>query len=87
MELRVLDHALQHRGQHRLDVRVLRQFLECLLQEVVELLLEHLDVAAARAHGHRRVTIVQQREQQMFERHVLVTPFDSLADGELERRL
>ena len=86
VELRVLNHALQHRRQRGLNVLLLDLFVG-LGDEVVELLLELLDVAAARADDVDDVAVVQQREQQVLEGDVLVPPADGLVDGELETGL
>ena len=53
VQLRVLHDPLQHGGQHRLHLGVIRQLLERPVHEVVELLAENVDVAAAGADDAR----------------------------------
>ena len=52
--------------------------------KVVELLLQHLDVAAALADDIGNLAIVQQRVEQMLDRHVLVAPLDRVVEREFK---
>ena len=87
MQLRVLNDALQHRRQHRLHIRIVRKLLQRAVHEIVELLLELVDVAAAFADGFRRLAIVQERVEHVLERHVLVAAGDRVVQRELESLL
>ncbi len=57
------------------------------IHEVIELLFQLLDVAAAFADHLRRLAVVKQRVEQVLERDVLVTALDRVVQRELERFL
>ena len=84
MQLRVLHDALQHRREHRLHLDVVGQLFERLAQEVVELLLEEVDVAAAVAHDRGDLAVVQEREEEMLDGDVLVAALERGVEGEFE---
>ncbi len=75
--LRVLGHLLA-RGVHGLHL---------LGEELFEVAHQRLGVAAALADDVARRLLVQQRVQQVFQRHVLVAPLDRLHRGDVERGL
>jgi hypothetical protein len=84
VELRVLDHALKHGREHRLDGGVLLHARVGFLDELIELRLELLDLPATRADDVRHLAVVQQSEEQVLDRDVLVPPPDGFVDGEFE---
>ena len=84
VKLCVLHDALEHGGEHRLDLGVIGELFERPVHEIVELLLELRNVAAAGVDDLDDVAVVQQGVEQMLERHVLVAPFHRLVEGEFE---
>ena len=87
VQLRVLHDALQHGREDRLDLDVVGHLLDGLGQEVVELLLEEVAVAAAVAHDRGHLAVVQQREEEVLDGDVLVAALERLVEGEFESLL
>jgi hypothetical protein len=61
--------------------------LQFLFEELFQLLRQRLGVAAAVADDLGRRALVQQRVEEVFERHVLVPSFDRLHRGEIQSLL
>ncbi len=87
LEERVLDGALEGRGVLGQRVARSRHALHLLFEELLQLACERLGVAAAVADDLRGRAVVQQRVEEMFERHVLVAPLDRLHRGEVQSLL
>ena len=81
---RVLDDALEGGGVFRQRLARRGHALQLLAQEALKLFNQRLDVAAALAHDLAGRALVQQRVEQVFERHVLVPPLDRLHRGEVQ---
>ena len=71
----------------RLDLGIVRKLFERTVHEVVELLAQDVDVAAAGADALADVAVVQQGVEKMFERHVFVAALQRFIQGELKRLL
>ena len=78
----VLQHALKHGGLLRHLLARRGQLLKLFAEKLLDLGFQALNVPAAPADGVARRAVVQQREQQMFERNVFVTPPDRFIDGD-----
>jgi hypothetical protein len=87
LEQRVLDDALE--GGRVLGQRVARggHGFELLVEERLQLAHERLGAPAAVAQDVGRRLVVEQRVEEVFERHVLVPPLDRLHRREVERFL
>jgi hypothetical protein len=71
---RALDHALEAGRWLRIVGAIHDQIVELAVDVFDEVPLQSVDVDIACAHHRRGVLIVGQRQQQMFERRVLVVP-------------
>lgn len=69
---RALDHALEPGGRLRIIGAVRHQVFEFGLEVVDEARPQLVEIDAAGSHHRRRVRVVDQRQQQMFERRVLM---------------
>jgi hypothetical protein len=84
VQLGVLHDALEHGREHRLDVFVLGQGLELLVHEIVELLLQQFHVPAASGDDVRHLAVVEEREEEVLERDVLMPAPHGVGEGEFE---
>ena len=84
---RALQHPLERQRLVRAGLLVLGQRVDLLGEEALELAAELLDVAAALGDGVGSARVIEDREQQVLERQVLVAARAGVLDGALERRL
>ncbi len=67
-----VNHPLEARGRLRLAMGIGNQARELIVEISQELVAQHIEIDRAGAHHRRRVAIVDEREQQMFERGIFV---------------
>jgi len=84
---RVLQHPVKGQGLARLDDLVAGDLLEVFAEEALEIALEGVDMPSAAPDDLDAALIVQQCEQEVFDRHIGVTPMDGLAIGRLQGQL
>ena len=72
MDHRALDHALETRGRLGVVGAVGDQVLEFGLEIIDEAGAQLVEIDAAGAHDGRRIRVIDQREQKVFERRILV---------------
>jgi hypothetical protein len=78
MDHRALDHALKAGGRLRIFARLDDKVLEFAVEILDQIALQFLDIDVAGAHDRRRVLVVEQCKQQMFERRIFVMAFIGL---------
>ena len=67
-----VNHPLEACGRLRLAMRIGHQARELVVEIGHELVAQHIEIDRAGAHHRRRVAVVDQRQQQMFERGIFV---------------
>ena len=72
MNHRALDHALEARGRLGVVGAVRHQIFELGFEIIDETGAQLVEIDAAGAHDRGRIGIIDQRQQQMFERRILV---------------
>ena len=81
---RALQHALERERLIGAGLLAFGQLLDLFVEEALELAAQLLDVAAALGDDVGAARIVEDRQQQVLERQVLVTPAADVIDGALE---
>ena len=84
---RALQHALERERLVGPGLLALGQLVDLLVEEALELAAQLLDVAAALGDDVGAARIVEDRQQQVLERQVLVAPAADVVDGALQRGL
>ena len=85
---RVLEHAVEGQGLPALDRLVAGHRLEVLVEEALERVASAREICApAWRRISRAALVVQQRVEQVLDRHVGVAPRDGLAKRRLQRQL
>ena len=85
MDRRPLHHPLEPRGRLRVTRPVGRQARQILIEEFGQITAQAFDVHAAGAQNGRRIGIIKQAQQQMFERGVFMLAFRRQAQRAMER--
>ena len=87
MNDRALDHALEAGGRLGVLIGIRDQVLELAFQVSHEAAAQLLQIDIAGAHHRGRVLVVHERQQQVLERCVFVTPLIGEGQGTMERLL
>ena len=85
MDRRALHHALEARGGFRIAGPVRRETGEILVEKFGEIGAKLVDIHAAGPQHRRRIGIVDQTKQQMFERGVFVPAIGGEGESSVKR--
>ena len=67
-----MDHALEARGRLGVAMRVEHEAGQLVVEIAGELVAQQIEIDVAGAHDRRRVTVVDQRQEQMLQRRIFV---------------
>ena len=81
---RALQHALERERLIGPGLLAFGQLLDLLVEEALEIAAQLLDIAAALGDDVGAARIVEDRQQQVLERQVLVAPAADVVDGALQ---
>jgi hypothetical protein len=83
LEQRVLQHSLECNCLFRQRTRICRNHFSVCRKELLDILLQRLEVSVALIDNVAGSGIVEQRQQQVFQRDVLVLPRACFRNGKI----
>ena len=84
MDVGTLDDALEAGGRLRIVVPVRNEVFELVLDVVDDLLLQHVDVDRTGLEHGGRVGVVDEREEEVFQRRIFMMPVVGQSQGAVQ---